>query len=228
MNRLLPRLPLVYAASTFVVLVLSWVGHVYEWGLNNLLCADGFRWWVANVVDNFTDSPLGEIMLLLICLSVLSESGALSYWKSGRSIKQKRAIGVTSIALGIYVVAILFLLFSSHSVLLNAFGTLGESPFQEGAYGLVLIGGILVGNLYGYFSGTISSFKDFVSVHTCLISKVSHYFLTLFVASQFMACLSYVFEVDDATMAFLEFVVYYVPLFLHLVDLYITSVRKTN
>ena len=46
MNRFLNRLPLTFFALTVVITVLSWVGNVYEWGVNNLLCADGIRWAV--------------------------------------------------------------------------------------------------------------------------------------------------------------------------------------
>mgnify|MGYP006329500617 FL=1 len=55
MNRFLSRLPLTFFALTVVITVLSWVGNVYEWGVNNLLCADGIRWAVANIIYNFTD-----------------------------------------------------------------------------------------------------------------------------------------------------------------------------
>ncbi|MBQ2003322.1 MAG: hypothetical protein II240_08520 [Bacteroidaceae bacterium] len=151
MNRFLNRLPLTFFALTVVVTVLSWVGNVYEWGLNNLLCADGIRWAVANIIYNFTDSPIGEIILLLLSLSVLTESGFLTFWKSAKSIKQKRAMQITIVAIVVYCLTIFCLLFTSHAVLLSAFGTLRESAFQQGAYGLLLLGIIIAGNLYGYF-----------------------------------------------------------------------------
>jgi p-aminobenzoyl-glutamate transporter AbgT len=220
MNRFLSRLPLTFFALTVVVTVLSWVGNVYEWGVNNLLCADGIRWAVANIIYNFTDSPIGEIILLLLGLSVLTESGFLTFWKSAKSIKQKRAMQISIVAIGVYCVTIFCLLFTSHAVLLSAFGTLRESAFQQGAYGLLLLGIIIAGNLYGYFSGTFSSVKDSVLAHTSLILRISPYFVTAFVASEFVGSMYYVFEIGDGMSNFIDFIVFYVPLFLYFADLY--------
>jgi p-aminobenzoyl-glutamate transporter AbgT len=220
MNRFLNRLPLTFFALTVVVTVLSWVGNVYEWGVNNLLCADGIRWAVANIIYNFTDSPIGEIILLLLGLSVLTESGFLTFWKSAKSIKQKRAMQITIVAIVVYCLTIFCLLFTSHAVLLSAFGTLRESAFQQGAYGLLLLGIIIAGNLYGYFSGTFSSVKDSISAHTSLILRISPYFVTAFVASEFVGSMNYVFEIGDGMSNFIDFIVFYVPLFLYFADLY--------
>ena len=220
MNRFLNRLPLTFFALTVVVTVLSWVGNVYEWGVNNLLCADGIRWAVANIIYNFTDSPIGEIILLLLGLSVLTESGFLTFWKSAKSIKQKRAMQITIVAIVVYCLTIFCLLFTSHAVLLSAFGTLRESAFQQGAYGLLLLGIIIAGNLYGYFSGTFSSVKDSVLAHTSLILRISPYFVTAFVASEFVGSMYYVFVIGDGMSNFIDFIVFYVPLFLYFADLY--------
>ena len=220
MNRFLNRLPLTFFALTVVITVLSWVGNVYEWGVNNLLCADGIRWAVANIIYNFTDSPIGEIILLLLGLSVLTESGFLTFWKSAKSIKQKRAMQITIVAIVVYCLTIFCLLFTSHAVLLSAFGTLRESAFQQGAYGLLLLGIIIAGNLYGYFSGTFSSVKDSVLAHTSLILRISPYFVTAFVASEFVGSMYYVFEIGDGMSNFIDFIVFYVPLFLYLADLH--------
>ena len=220
MNRFLNRLPLTFFALTVVITVLSWVGNVYEWGVNNLLCADGIRWAVANIIYNFTDSPIGEIILLLLGLSVLTESGFLTFWKSAKSIKQKRAMQITIVAIVVYCLTIFCLLFTSHAVLLSAFGTLRESAFQQGAYGLLLLGIIIAGNLYGYFSGTFSSVKDSISAHTSLIFRISPYFVTAFVASEFVGSMNYVFEIGDGMSNFIDFIVFYVPLFLYFADLY--------
>lgn len=220
MNRFLSRLPLTFFALTVVITVLSWVGNVYEWGVNNLLCADGIRWAVANIIYNFTDSPIGEIILLLLGLSVLTESGFLTFGKSAKSIKQKRAMQITIVAIVVYCLTIFCLLFTSHAVLLSAFGTLRESAFQQGAYGLLLLGIIIAGNLYGYFSGTFSSVKDSVLAHTSLILRISPYFVTAFVASEFVGSMYYVFEIGDGMSNFIDFIVFYVPLFLYFADLY--------
>ena len=220
MNRFLSRLPLTFFALTVVITVLSWVGNVYEWGVNNLLCADGIRWAVANIIYNFTDSPIGEIILLLLGLSVLTESGFLTFWKSAKSIKQKRAMQITIVAIVVYCLTIFCLLFTSHAVLLSAFGTLRESAFQQGAYGLLLLGIIIAGNLYGYFSGTFSSVKDSISAHTSLILRVSQYFVTAFVASEFVGSMYYVFVIGDGMSNFIDFIVFYVSLFLFFADLY--------
>ena len=220
MNRFLNRLPLTFFALTVVVTVLSWVGNVYEWGVKNLLCADGIRWAVANIIYNFTDSPIGEIILLLLGLSVLTESGFLTFWKSAKSIKQKRAMQITIVAIVVYCLTIFCLLFTSHAVLLSAFGTLRESAFQQGAYGLLLLGIIIAGNLYGYFSGTFSSVKDSISAHTSLILRISPYFVTAFVASEFVGSMYYVFVIGDGMSNFIDFIVFYVPLFLYFADLY--------
>ncbi|MCM1311391.1 MAG: AbgT family transporter [Bacteroides sp.] len=212
---------------TLVLAFLSWVGNVYNLGMENLLCADGIRWATANIVTNFTSAPLAEVILLMTGTGVIAESGILTSFFHRSSLKQKRALLFTLTLLTLFCLLVLGLITLPGAILLNAFGTLQDSPFSKSIPGLLFVLALIAGNGYGYTSGRFTTMHDVIAAHTTLSKAASGYFLTMFASAQLIGCAEYthvlsLFGNDEAfALNVLSFILYYVTLILYIWNAYI-------
>jgi p-aminobenzoyl-glutamate transporter AbgT len=217
MNKFLIRLPLVYVAASFVVAVSSWICEYYGCGVHSILCADGIRWLVENLIPNIKQSPLAEILFLLISLSVVVESGLLKVLSGNLSPKQRRSMHLTICVFFLYMLLLAILSLPPSSILLSAFGTFSDSSLSKGAFAIVVIGLLLLGNFYGYVSGRFTTYDDFILAHTERLKSSLSLILTIITASQFVAFVNYTFgELTPNLGFFLSLIVYYIPTLLHL------------
>ncbi|MCH5174371.1 MAG: AbgT family transporter [Prevotellaceae bacterium] len=199
----------------FASLVLS----IYVDGVEGLLTPRGIRWMCINIVANFASVPLAQILLGFMAISILRESGIFGAFGGHLTMKQKRALQITGIALLVVVVLFLLLLFMPN-VLLSAFGTFSHSALSKGAYGLLACLAALVGNVYGYMSGRFVALRDYVQAHVAIFSTLGGCFVLLFLASQLVCCVEFTGILplvgdDGMVLAILKGVLYYVPLMLY-------------
>ena len=204
-------------ALPFVSLVLS----IYADGTEGLFTPRGIRWMCSNIVANFASLPLAHIVLAFMAVSVLRESGIFSTFGGHISMRQKRALQITGIAVLAVVVLFLLLLFMPDAVLLSAFGTIHNSALSKGCYGLLACLAILVGNVYGYTSGRFVAIRDHVQAHVSIFSSLGGCLLLLFLASQLVGCVEITgilaFLGDSGTMlVVLKALLYYLPLILYI------------
>ena len=200
----------------FASLVLS----IYVDGVEGLLTPRGIRWMCINIVANFASVPLAHILLGLMSISVLRESGIFGIFAGHLSMKQKRALQITGIAM-LVVVALFLLLLLMPNVLLSAFGTFSHSALSKGAYGLLVCLAVFVGNVYGYTSGRFVALRDHVQAHVSIFSTLGGYFVLLFLASQLVCCVEFtgilpLLGDDGPMLALLKGVLYYVPLIFYI------------
>lgn len=199
-------MPLILLLLTVLVAIVSWLGSVYDWGLCSLLDAEGLRWMLTHVLDNFRLSPWAEVVMGLCTLSILVESGLLQvfmprFWqRSRRSLKKMRALQITAVCLAFFVLCLLYFLLSPSSPLLSAFGRFSQSPLYFASYSLTMIVLSLLSIIYGYTSGRFLSFADVVQALVYLPASVADYFVTLFMASQFLACFHYMLAAPQPTL----------------------------
>ena len=206
-----------------VVVILSWIVSIYvDDSVNNLLGSNGIRWMVSSIVNNIYCSPLAGVVVFLISLSVLYESGLISTlttlvrerkWSGGSlSLKKRRAlmlsVGVVEVLLVLFVILMLF----PGSILYTAFGTYENSALQQGWYGMLALSAILVGNVFGYSSGGLVSSDDFMHAHTSLLSQCSWYILYFCLAAEFVAFLDYSLLTPYIVVSVLSYILYYSPL----------------
>lgn len=204
-----------------VLLLVSWLLSIYVDGVEGLLTARGIRWLCSSIVENFASVPLAEILLGMMTVSVLKESGVGLVLKGHTSLKQRRALQVTGVALLVVLCIFSLLLFLPQAVLLSAFGTVSHSAFSKGFFGLLTCVLIFLGNVYGYTSGRFTSLHDFFHAHVSLFASMAGYFVILFFASQLVGCLHYTgilsFLGDNDTLStLLADVLYAFPLLLYL------------
>ncbi len=170
---------------------LSMVASIYSDGVNSLLSARGLRWMVSHLMSNFSVIPWAEVLFALFGISVFIESGLPHSMRKGASLKQRRALQ-TTVAFSL-IVLILFslLLFLPDAVLLSSFGSLTNSPFTKGAYGLAVLFVMLVSNTFGYTSGKFASVNDFVNAHVAIFPHAGRLLVIMFLSAQFITCLRY-------------------------------------
>ncbi len=190
-----------------LLLFISWVLSIYVDGVRGLLTAHGIRWICSNIVPNFASVHIAKILLGLMAMSVLRASGILQAFRSHISLKQRRALQITGVSSLVVLVLFSLLLLLPNPVLLSAFGTIRNSAFSKGLFGLLACFTIFIGNVYGYTSGRFTTMRDFMQAHVSIFSSISDYFVMLFFASQFINSLDYTNILpllgDDGTVFYL-------------------------
>lgn len=186
-------LPLLIAILLLVVLG-SWIGSAYNPDINSLLDANGVRWGVSHILSNYSRVPLAAIIMILVGVSVVMESGWTS-WLFPKNhpllLKQLRAYTYSNLLVFILILIFVSVLLMPSSPLVNAFGEFDNSPIATGGLALLVLAVILVANMYGYLSGRLTTSADFAFAHTRLLRKYSYAFIPLFLVGQIMGSLYY-------------------------------------
>jgi len=227
-------LRLALLAALPLVAIVSWICSMYYYGsVNSLLDADGIRWSISNMVTNLYDAPVVNTLIFLICTSLLWESGFMGTlytviremkWNTGSvSLKQRRALMFTLCVFEVMMVLFLIQVFAPGSMLFSAFDTYENSALSQGIWGLVTVLIIILGNVYGYSSGKLVTKNDFVNAHTKHISLSAGYFITIFLAAELLACLKYIGLLSEEFTTVLSYILYYVPLAVHLTSSILSS-----
>ena len=218
--------PAIFALAIIVITIVSWLGNIYDWQTNNLISANGLRWFVSNFMDNIKKGPWEYIILISFTISAIKESDILNLERNKIYLKQKRAYMFT-ILMGIIILFIMAaLLFMSGNLLLNAFGDFGYSPLQKGIIPIVLLSVILLSCTFGYASGRFANFEETINAMVRLLADIAAYFVTFLVASQLFAITDYVLEDvpawndDNAFYHVVCFLVFWLPWILHVVYAY--------
>lgn len=177
-----------------VIVLLSWVVSAYDPSVNSLLEDAGIRWGITHIISNYSDLPLASILMLMVTVSVVKESGWLSWFYPKNHplmLKQLRAYTYTNLLMVAIIAVFLFVLFFPASPLRNSFGELSHSPLSRGWLPMLSILIILVSNVYGYLSGRMVTSADFAFAHTRVLRDFSPAFISLFFLGEIMGCLEY-------------------------------------
>ena len=227
MNKFLHTLPFLLLILIALLTILSWIGNVYGMDVQNLLSADGIRWAVGNILPNFNAAPIVATLISMMTLSIVIESDLLPVIascfthrrRSRRTLKQRRAFQYAAIVFVAGILLILALTLPVGSVLLSAFGTFEGSPLQDGLYPLLLLLLFLSATTYGFAAGCFFSLSDIVQATAWLPARLSSYWLTMLISSQFLATLRYVFRLEDSSFLLCcSSFLYVIPLLFHLYE----------
>ena len=107
----------VFFLLTVGVAFLSWVGSIYGWeDVQNFLSAEGLRWALRYTDDNYLCAPMLASLLILflglgLCIHSRFPEACLRLLGKGihLSRKERRALGMTAVSLGVYVLLLAFL-----------------------------------------------------------------------------------------------------------------------
>ena len=198
-NRFSTTLSIVFFLLTLALALFSWIGSVYGLGeVQSLLSAEGIRWVLGHVVENYVQSPvLGMVLILFMGLGIISRSGMYDAMRRfvGKnklvSRKERRALTL-AIGVGVLYIAMLVLsMLLPWNLYWNITGGWLHSPFSKGLVYLLSGGMGLVGMVYGYVTDTFRRLSDVVEGMSSLIAARSFCFVSLFFVIQFFSSLTY-------------------------------------
>lgn len=155
----------VFFLLTVEVAFLSWVGSIYGWeDVQNFLSAEGLRWALRYTDDNYLCAPMLASLLILflglgLCIHSRFPEACLRLLGKGihLSRKERRALGMTAVSLGVYVLLLAFLAWGPWTLVRSITGDLSGSPLSEGIWCVTAFGLVLAGLVYGSatdFTGT--------------------------------------------------------------------------
>ena len=167
-----------------VIAILSWIFSLYTPMIRSLLHPNGIRWIATHIIRNFTSLPIGEIILCLIALSLLSALNPRTLFDRKATQKEKRAHLFAFLMLLMNILVVVFFTFFPPYVLLNFLGTLSDSPFIDGIPAFIFIAIETTCCTYAYTSGKMTTIQDFAQVHSSMLIKFSPFFIHLFLIAQ--------------------------------------------
>lgn len=193
------RIATLFFAMTLLIAVVSWVANVYELGaVQNLLSAEGIRWGLSHIVEDYVYNPaLGVALVLLMGGGLFVYGGAYDAIKrictKGKwvSRKERRALMVALLVLVVYVMLVLLNVMMPWTILRSITGTFEGSPLFKGWCYVASLGIGLSGAAYGCVSGILRNDADWVMAMSKLIALNADYLVTLFFVTQFFSTLEY-------------------------------------
>ncbi len=183
--------PIVLLLTMVLVALFSWIGSIYGLSVNNLFSGDGIRWWVMNFIPNVRETPFAYIIVGLVSLSVLKESGLFYAFSRSASLRCKRALSLSILVFGLLCLALALMTLLPDAVLRNSFGSISNSPFTSGLFGMVCAIVLVVCNVYGLSSGNFINFDDTLKAHVSLLYRCLDYFISMALVGELMGCLDY-------------------------------------
>lgn len=185
---------------TLALALFSWmIGSIYGLGeVQSLLSAEGIRWILGHVVENYVQCPaLGIVLVALMGLGVVVRSGLYDVLKrfcrkeKQLSRKERRALTLASVVGVIYAVLVCVSMWLPWNLLWGVTGSWIHSPLAKGLVYVLSIGVGLSGMVYGYVSDTFRSLSDVFLGMSWLIARKASYFVGLFFTAQFFSSLAY-------------------------------------
>lgn len=195
----LPDIGMSFFFLTITLSLASWIASIYGLGeVQNLLSAEGIRWMLGHMVENYVTAPsLGIMMILFIGTGVLVRSGlydaSVRFFHKGKllSHKERRAMFWAFSAWIIYGLTVLGSTLLPGNILQSVTGTWMNSPFSKGFIYLFSLGLGLSGIVYGYTSDNFRQIKDTFEAMSYHISHYASYWVSLFFVVQFFSSLEY-------------------------------------
>lgn len=229
-----PHPAVLYLALLVLVILVSWIGGVYESRnagpegetvLRGLLNAQGLRWLVRMPATALADAPVGNALLILAGTGIGIRGGWLRIWSliiSGSGLKtlsrkERSAFFAAFLTLAIILGLVAYGVFGPGNVLLNASGGLFKSPIAQGSLFMLFLALALPSAVYGLASDRIRDSQELIKSFSYLISLCSSYFFTLFIASLLVAAFRYsnldrVLKLDEGGVFWLRMALYWLPL----------------
>ncbi len=223
----IPDFGLSFFFLTLLLALFSWIGSIHGVGeIQSLLSAEGIRWVLGHVVENYVQAPaLGIVLLLFMGLGVVECSGMSAVLRrilqqeKLLSRKERRALTLSLSVFLVYGGLVLLVLFLPWNFLLGVTGSWLHSPFSKGFVYILSIGIGLSGMVYGYVSNAFRSLTDVVHAMSWLIARKSLYFVDLFFIVQFFSSFQYTgishwMNITDGMLEFIFLLFSFLPLFL--------------
>lgn len=224
---------ILYLIILVLLVLFSWIGSAYGLMLPdgtlipNLFGADSVRYFVRHSIEHIAAAPIVEVVLLLMMISAVGQSGLGSYVSEAvrertlpaLSRRQSYAARVSLVIFIILVSIVAMGLIGPRANLLSVTGGFAGGPFASGWLPLLTVCVCVPLVCYGWLSGLWGTERAVLSALTVSIARCSSYFVTLIIGSQLMAAIHYLrlFELfgwGHAASSIFSLVLYGLPLLL--------------
>lgn len=173
------------------LILISWIlSATMTAGVRSLLSAEGIRWFFGCFTDMLASPPLAWLVLALMAVGCMQQSGILC---RQHSYRDRIALRVAAAFLAIYVVTLLLLTVVPHAVLLSATGSLFPSPFSNSLVAVVAFGLVVVSLAFGLVSGRLHTLADILEALSAGIRRGAPLFVVFILAMQLLESLKFVF-----------------------------------
>ena len=191
-----------YYVAILIILIVgvaffSWIGSMFGQPIESILSAKGLRWILSSFIDNSLRSDiLGYILVGLFAYDTLVESeilrdmGAFMFPRHIHrtlSLKRRRALILTHAMLLLYIVCVAASILFPHAIFLSVNGTIEDSAFSKGLFGIIAFAIFVSGLIYGLSIGRYRSGADIIESATVTIHRNAYYFIIYFLASQLIS-----------------------------------------
>ena len=196
MNKLLARVGAALVISQVLLFILSWLLSAMRLeGVRSLLSSEGIRWFFGAFADNVASPWLVSLLLILIALGTLQQTGLLTIHYSLFTIhyRDKVALRVSLMVLALFVLVIALLTLPPHAILLSATGELFPSAFSRSLLPIITFGVSLFAVVFGMMSGRLKTLSDILETLSVGIAKGAPLIVVAILLIQFVASLRFVF-----------------------------------
>lgn len=155
LTEILARLGLALMALEALLVVLSWLLSATRLeGVRSLLSSEGVRWFFGSFTGMLASEPLVWLLLGLIALGCLRESG-VARMRGG--YRRRMALRLSVALAAIYAAVLALLTLMPHAILLSATGQLFPSAFSRSLVPALAFGVCLFSVSFGVMSGRMRS-----------------------------------------------------------------------
>lgn len=227
-SRLLFHPAVFYFILLILVVMVSWIGSIVEMkhlggntdlSIRSVLGISGVRWAVRSAQECLSDAPIGNAVMLFMSIGVVKGCGLLRaalHFKN-LSPKEQTSLYVGFATLIVCLVIIVLGLFAGSNLLLSVTGRLAGSPLYDGFVFLLMIAVSVPSLVYGFMSDNIRGLNDCMNAFACMAVPMTHFIITLLVASQLVQTLYYtnicqVAGLNIQAMKYIAFIIYWIPM----------------
>lgn len=189
----------VYLLLFIILILFSWVGSVYGLVLPDgslmpsLLSEESVRWFVRHSIDNISAAPLAEVLLVLLIVGALHNSGLWhALWHRSQLVQRQRHALLVSVVVMVVCASVVLLGLIPGGNLLSVTGHFFGGPFASGWLFLLALVVIVPSVVFGKMCGQWRTTNELYVGLASTIASYSSYFITLVVASQLVAAMNYV------------------------------------
>lgn len=217
-----------YLILLILVIIISWIGSIIEikhsvgngdLSIRSVLGISGVRWAVRAASDCLKNAPVGNAVMLFMTIGLAKSCGlfnAVRHFKS-LSPKEQTSLYAGFAALVICLVVVVLGLFVGSNLLLSVTGKLSGSPLYDGCVFLLLMAVSIPSLVYGLLSDTIRSLKDCMNAFAFMAVPMSHFIITMLIASQLIQTLEYTnlyqfVGLNLQSLKYFAFIIYWIPL----------------
>lgn len=196
-SRTLAIVALSLAVAQLLLVLLSWIisAAIPNAPLRSLLSSEGIRWFFGHFTQNLATPMLVWLLLGSIAYGAYNDSGLRNALLHPRMLtfRERFALRVSGIIVGVFVLVLVLLTAVPHAVLLSVTGDLFPSSFSDSFVAVVCFIVSVASVVYGVMSGRLHGIVDIFQALAVGITYTYPLWLLYVLAAEFYFSLLFVF-----------------------------------